>query len=173
MNNNLYPYLMISIRQNTKFVILTLNYKAMKSTFLLLIFFAAVITINFSACEPVDEGSTGGDIRDPFIGEWQFYESGLLKSAKSQSYIVTIAKDPGNSSQVILKNFGNSGSDDVTVTGLVTSSQIVVSSQKMSNGWTAEGSGSTTNPAKTAMSWQYSLTIAGSKETYTASATKQ
>ena len=145
----------------------------MKSTFRLFVLIAAVITINLSGCEPVDNGSTSGDARDPFIGEWQFLESGFLKSVQSQSYVVTITKDPNNSAQVILKNFGNAGSNDVSVFGLVTSSQIVVSSQKMSNGWTAEGSGSVTNPAKTIMAWDYSLIIAGSKETFTATATKQ
>jgi hypothetical protein len=143
----------------------------MKSTFRLISLFAIVTTIAFSGCEPVDD-TTGGDARDPYIGEWQFIESGY-KSTDGQSYIVTIAKDPNNSSQVILKNFGNSGSDDVSVFGLATSSQIVVSSQKMSNGWTAEGSGSVTNPAKTTMSWTYYLTIAGNKDPYTATATKQ
>lgn len=143
----------------------------MKSIFRLFILLAAVATITFSGCEPVDEPGSG-DARDPFIGEWQFIETGF-KSTDGQSYIVTITKDPNNSAQVILKNFGNPGSDDVSVFGLVTTSQIVVSSQNMSNGWIAEGSGIATNPAKTAMSWTYSLTIAGSKENFSATATRQ
>ncbi len=144
----------------------------MKSAYRLFIFIATLTVLLYQGCEPVDNTPAGDDVRDPFVGVWQFYETGF-KSTLAQSYIVSITKDPSNSSQVILKNFGNPGTQDVTVIGLVTASQIVVSSQSMSTGWTAEGSGKFNNVAKTTMAWTYSLIIAGSKEYHTATATRQ
>jgi len=126
------------------------------------------------ACEPVDENTTGDDPRDQFIGVWQFAESGFIKSTDGQSYIVTISKDAGNSSQVILENFGNPGLQDVIVTGTVTTNQIVVSTQNLSNGWTVEGSGKMNNANKTSMLWNYTIIAGGNEDTYNnVTATKQ
>ncbi len=144
----------------------------MKSTSRLFVLIATISVFLFQGCEPVDNTPAGDDARDAFVGVWQFYET-AFKSTMAQSYIVSITKDPSNSAQVILKNFGNPGTQDVTVIGLVTASQIVVNSQSMSTGWTAEGSGKFDNPAKTSMAWTYSLIIAGSKEYHTATATRQ
>jgi hypothetical protein len=144
----------------------------MKPTFRLFALFIILSGIIVAGCEPVEEDPTGSDIRDPFIGMWQFVENSSYKSTDAQSYVVSISKDPSNSSQVILKNFGNPGTQDISVIGLATSSQIVVSTQNMSNGWIVKGSGKISNPAKTTMSWTYSLIIAGSEEFFTANATK-
>lgn len=144
----------------------------MKSKFWLFILFTIATGILFSGCEPVEEDPTGGDIRDPFIGVWQLVESSSFKSTDAQSYVVEISKDPSNSAQVILKNFGNPGTQDVAVVGLATSNQIVISTQNMSNGWIVKGAGKISNTAKTTMSWNYSLIIAGSEEFYAATATK-
>lgn len=143
----------------------------MKNTFRFFLFLAALSGFLLSGCEPVDETTDGDDPRDTYIGVWQFLES--FKSADGQSYIVTIVKDPSNSSQVILENFGNPGTQDVSVTGIVTANQIVVSSQSMSNGWTVEGSGKIANVNKTSMTWSYSIIAGGDKEYYTATATRQ
>lgn len=144
----------------------------MKTTFRFFILLTVVTGFIFSGCEPVEEEPTGSDFRDPFIGVWQFVESSSYKSTDAQSYVVSISKDPSNSAQVILKNFGNPGTQDVEVIGLATSNQIVVSTQNMSNGWIVKGSGKISNPAKTTMTWTYSLIIAGSEEFFTATATK-
>ncbi len=143
----------------------------MKTAFRFLSIFAALTCLLFSACEPTDGDTTGDDPRDPYIGEWQFVES--LKSTEGQSYVVNITKDPDNSSQIILGNFGNPGSSSVSATGLVTSSQVVISSQKMSNNWTVVGSGHFTNLGKTTMSWSFSILAGGNLDPYTAVATKQ
>jgi len=145
----------------------------MKSTFRFFVLLLAITGILVSGCEPVDSPDEGGDPRDVFVGEWQIVESGLLKSMKGQTYSITIAYDPANSSQVLLKNFGNSGNNNIYAKGVVTSKQIVVSSQKMSNGWTVEGNGMINNVAKTSMSWTISVTAGGDKETVSATATKQ
>ncbi len=142
----------------------------MKTSFRLFLLFVAMSGLFISGCEPVDE-PTGSDDRDPYVGVWQFIES--FKSPVGQSYIVTISKDPDNSSQVLLQNFGNPGTQDVKVTGIVTSNQIIVTTQNLSNGWTVEGSGKITNVNKTSMSWTYSITAGGDKEYYTATASRQ
>jgi hypothetical protein len=142
----------------------------MKTTVLSILFALAFTSLFFIGCEPLDEGTTSDDPRDKYVGEWQFIES--FKSTEGNSYLVSISKDPNNSSQVILGNFGNPGSQSITVTGIATSSQIVVASQKMNNGWTIEGSGRTTNVIKS-MSWTYAITAGGDKTEYIATATKQ
>lgn len=143
----------------------------MKTAFRFLSIFIAITGLLFSACELTDGDTTGDDPRDPYIGDWQFAES--LKSTEGQSYVVNIAKDPDNSSQVILGNFGNPGSTSVYAVGLVTSTQVVISSQKMSNNWTVAGSGHFTNLSKTSMSWSFSITAGGNLDQYTAVAAKQ
>jgi len=142
----------------------------MKTIFRFFLTVAVLTILLIAACEPVDN-STSNDPRDPYIGEWQFIES--PKSTEGQSYIVNITKDPDNSSQVILGNFGNPGSNDISAKGIVTSSQLVVSSQQMSNNWIVDGSGKFSNSNKSTMDWTLSITAGGNKDTYTATATKQ
>jgi len=147
-----------------------INEFIMKRTFKLFFLLAAFTGLLVSSCEPVDDETTSDDLRDPYIGVWQFSE---LKSSDGQAYVVSITKDPGNSAQVILENFGNPGSSEVDITGLVFSNQIVISSQSMANGWVVEGSGKISNAAKTTMAWTYSITAGGDKVTYSATATRQ
>jgi hypothetical protein len=125
-----------------------------------------------SSCEP-DNTITDdtGDSRNEFVGVWRFTETGHLKSGQSQSYIVTISLDPDNSNQVILNNFGNPGDSNCNAFGLVTTNQIVVSSQSLNNGWIVEGSGKRTTSGH--MDWSYSITAGGDIEYYNASAVKQ
>jgi hypothetical protein len=145
----------------------------MKTYSLLFIVIAAFAGFFISGCEPAGNTVPGDDARDPFIGMWQFIEAGKLKSTEGQSYVVSITKDPDNSTQVILKNFGNPGSENITVIGIVTANQIVVSKQDMTNGWKAEGVGKFSNVAKTSMSWTYKLTIGPDEEYFTANASLQ
>lgn len=133
------------------------------------LFLASITILLISACEPVDN-PTDGDPRDSYVGEWQFYET--TKSTENQSYIVAIIKDPNNSSQVILGNFGGSGVNNISAKGIVTSSQIVVSSQQMSNNWIVDGNGEFANSSKTSMTWTFSITAGGTKDTHDATATK-
>lgn len=142
----------------------------MKTTVLLILFSLAFTSLFFIGCEPVDENGTG-DPRDKYVGEWLLNES--FKSTEAQSYIITISLDPNNSSQVIIGNLGNPGSQDITVAGLVTSSQVVVSKQNMSGGWAIEGSGKMANAANTAMTWTYIISAGGNTDEYTATATLQ
>lgn len=145
----------------------------MKTTFRFFFFFVLLSGFIVTACEPTTDPVAGDDARDPFIGYWQFLESGSYKSTDAQSYIVVVSKDPDNSAQVLLKNFGNPGTQDISVIGIVASSQIVVSQQNMSNGWVVEGSGKISNPTKTAMTWTYSITAGGEQFYYSATANRQ
>lgn len=144
----------------------------MKNRSLIFLFLSVITGFMLTGCEATDENITGDDVRDPYIGVWQFVESGF-KSTKAQSYIVSISKDPVNSSQVLLKNFGNPGTQDISVEGIVTANQIVISSQSMNNGWVVEGTGKTTNVNSSSMSWTYSITAGGDKLYYTATANRQ
>jgi hypothetical protein len=144
--------------------------KSVKITLLTFLLISAFVSILYSGCEPVDGNPTGDD-RDPYVGEWLLNEN--YKSTLSQSYIITISLDPVNSSQVIIGNLGNPGSQNITVKGTVTSGQVVVSSQKMSNNWIIEGSGKFSNVSKTTMDWTYTLTAGGNTDVYTATATLQ
>jgi hypothetical protein len=139
----------------------------MKTTFLIFLLLGALTSILYSGCEPVADNTTG-DPRDQYVGEWLFNES--YKSTESQSYIVKITLDPNNSSQVILGNLGNPGSRDITVKGTVTSGQLIVTKQTMSNSWAIEGAGQMSNTAKTSMAWTYSLWTGGDKVDYIATA---
>jgi hypothetical protein len=144
--------------------------KHMKATVILILLSLALTSLFFIGCEPMNDNTTG-DPRDQYVGEWLFNES--FKSTESQSYIVKITLDPFNSSQVILGNLGNPGLADITVKGTVTSGQIIVTKQRMSNGWDIEGSGQMSNVANTSMSWTYSLWTGGDKVDYIATALLQ
>jgi len=144
----------------------------MKNIFCVSLMVAALTILLISSCEPVDGDPASADARDAYVGEWQFIES--FKSTEGQSYIVTITKDPSNSSQIRLANFGNPGSNDIYAVGLVTAGQVVISQQTLTNGtFIVQGAGSFSNVAKTAMNWAFSITAGGSKDDYTATATKQ
>ncbi len=144
----------------------------MKTILSLSLFLSTLVILVVSACEPVDGDPVSDDPRDAYVGEWQFIES--FKSTEVQSYLVTITKDPANSSQILLANFGNPGSNDIYAVGLVTTSQVVISQQKLVNSsWVVQGAGSFSNVAKTVMNWNLSVTAGGEKNDYTAIATKQ
>jgi hypothetical protein len=136
-------------------------------TYLFILITLASASSFFIGCEAVDN-TTGDDPRDSYIGKWQFVED--LKNTEGQNFSVIITKDPDNSSQVILENFVNSGSG-VFIYGLVTSGQIVVSEQQMSNGWTIKGSGVIDPKTEKSMAWDYNLLIAVDWEHHKATAT--
>lgn len=141
----------------------------MKTTARGLFIVISIVSMLYTSCEIVED-TTDGDPRIPYTGEWQFLESNPLKSTNSQSYVASISIDSSNSSQVLIKNFGNSGPKVITK-GIVTSGQLVVSTQTLSNNWIVEGVGIMANTAKTEMTWTYSITAGGDLSNYTAAAT--
>jgi hypothetical protein len=80
----------------------------MKKRFAVLpLFLFSVLILLFTGCELEDE-DPDADPRQKFLGTWQFDESEL--KSNQAFYQVTISIDPGNSAQVLLRNFGNIGS---------------------------------------------------------------
>jgi hypothetical protein len=118
------------------------------------------------ACE-FDDVEPDGDIRDKFVGIWRFDES----EAKSDLtfYNVQITKDPGNTSQVLLRNFGNVGNFH-SAYGIVTTNRITVTSQTVAS---IIISGSGTTVSNTRMNWTYSINDGADLINYTAVADKQ
>ena len=142
----------------------------MKTLINLSIFIAALTLLFISACEPVED-PTNTDAREPYVGEWQFNEQ---KSTDRLAYVVYITKDPNNSSQLILENFGSSGIAGDIVKAVVTTNQMVIAKQTMNgSGWVVEGNGQMSNPAKTVMTLNYYFIIGADKETHITTATKQ
>lgn len=117
--------------------------------FLLLITLAA---LQFPACLPTDENPNPDDPVAKFLGEWKVNET-----CNRGNYLVTITKDPGNSSQVLLDNFGNPGPGYDPAVGLVTTNSITVSSQSIGEGWTVSGVG--TYHSDGTITWTYTLVI--------------
>lgn len=126
----------------------------------------ALAAMFFSACA-LDEDDPDADFRSNFIGTWRFNES----EAKSDLafYTVIISIDPQNSSQVLLKNFGNVG-DFHSAYGIVTATRITVTSQNIAS-LTLSGTGNLLS--NSLMAWSYSINDGADLIHYTATANKQ
>jgi hypothetical protein len=135
--------------------------------------FAVLLFISMiSGCETTNpDGPDTSDDRDPLIGSWIFAESASSRGVNS-TYTVVVKKDPSNSSQVLLSNFGNSGGDEPY--GIVTSGtpmKITIPSQTIPSQWIVVGVGTLATSSK--MNWTYSITAGGDKTDYIATATLQ
>jgi hypothetical protein len=135
--------------------------------FLYLLTLAILISL-IDGCEPDNTDGPDTDVRDKYLGTWIFTEGSANRSVKA-TYSVVISKDPSNSSQVLLANFGDSGG--AAALGIATSSRITVPAQSIASDWAVEGSGSLSNSST--MSWTYSITAGGDKTDYIATATLQ
>jgi hypothetical protein len=105
------------------------------------------------------------DSRAKFIGDWKVYED-----CTRGNYMAEIILDPGNSTQVLIENFGNPGPGYDPAVGLVVSNSIKVSSQNIGEGWTVSGQG--TYQQDGSIQWTYTLIISGFKEECTAAYTR-
>lgn len=125
-----------------------------------------MLVVLLPSCE-LEDVDPDADIRDKFIGTWRFDES----EAKSDLtfYSVAISKDPGNSSQVLLQNFGNVGNFH-SAYGIVTTNRITVTSQSIAS-FTISGSGNSVSGTR--MDWTYSINDGADLINYTAIAEKQ
>lgn len=132
----------------------------------LLLMATAIFVLLLPACE-IDEDDNGANPRDKFLGTWRFNES----EAKSELafYNVSIVIDPGNSSQVLLRNFGNVGNFH-SAYGIVTTDRITIPSQTVAS-LTISGSGTLTSNSR--MTWTYSINDGADLINYTAIAEKQ
>ncbi|MCK9617266.1 MAG: hypothetical protein M0R21_05465 [Lentimicrobiaceae bacterium] len=135
---------------------------------IVLIFISFVL---FQSCTPDNEEDPYVDYRDDFIGTWRFNETSL-KYDISSYYPVYISKDPANSFQVLLSNFGNPGTGYSPVYGIVSENNIEIPQQNTGDGWLIkEGSGVKITSSQ--MEWHYKITIGGDEESHTAIAEKQ
>ena len=133
-----------------------------------LFFFVAMA---FSSCViDEDPDPDDGDVRDKFTGSWRFTETEGFKSDLGISYTVTITYDPGNSSQVLLRNFANAGGN-YSAYGIVTTNRITVPAQELAPGFLVSGSGSLSG--QDLMNWDYTIAAGGDQNYYTASASRQ
>ncbi len=120
-----------------------------------LLLLGLIVVLGSISCNPDDDGFVDpGDERDKFMGSWNVTET-CLKT----NFNVVITKDPNNSAQLLLANFGNPGPGYAPTIGLVAGNKIFVSNQTIGDGWTVSGTG-TLQDANT-ISWTYTLVIAG------------
>lgn len=123
------------------------------------------LTIIQSCVIEGDDDVIPTDARSKFLGEWKVNES-----CTRGNYMATISLDPGNSTQVLIDNFGNPGPGYDPAVGLVVSNTIKVSSQNIGEGWTVSGQGNYQQNGS--ILWTYSLVVSGYKEDCTAEFTR-
>jgi len=132
----------------------------MKSKILLIMI--SVFVLQMPACVPTDDDVYPDDPVAKFLGDWKVNEN-----CSRMTYDVSIIRDPGNSTQVLIYNFGNPGPGYDPAVGLVVSSSIYVNSQTVGEGWTVDGKG--TYQSGGTIQWDYTLVIPPSE--YNCSAT--
>lgn len=130
-----------------------------------------LFALALSSCIPEDEVDPDyGDPRDKFVGTWRLTENEGYKNGLGISYTIIISYDPGNSAQVLLKNFCNAG-NKYSAYGIVTTSRISIPAQEMAPGFLVSGTGNAAG--KSGMNWEYVITAGGDQNRYTATAVKQ
>ena len=117
-----------------------------------LLILISLAALQMPACLPADEVVNPDDPVAKFLGSWKVNES-----CKRMNYNVDILQDPGNTSQVLIYNFGNPGQGYDPAVALVVSNTIYVSSQTIGEGWTVSGKG--TYQVGGTISWDYVLII--------------
>jgi hypothetical protein len=131
----------------------------MKSSILLILL--SVMALSMPACLPVDEDVDPDDPVAKFLGTWKVNED-----CRRLNYNVDIQRDPGNSAQVLIYNYGNPGAGYDPAVGLVVTNSVFVSSQTIGEGWTVSGKG--TYLSNGTISWDYKLIIASTEYNCTA-----
>ena len=133
---------------------------------LLSILFSALLMLG--ACDSGDDNNPSPvpDARDKFVGDWAVNNENCGKA----KYVASISKDPSNSAQVLINNFGFSGSAEAD-TAIIAGSSIVLYKQMNGEGWEVQGTGS--YKSNESIEWTYSLLISGNLENCTATYVKQ
>ena len=125
----------------------------------------SLLALHMPACLPVDEDVNPDDPVAKFLGAWKVNES-----CRRMNYNVDIQQDPGNTTQVLVYNFGNPGPGYDPAVGLVVSNSIYISSQTIGEGWTVSGKG--TYQSGGTISWDYALIIPPTEYDCTATFTR-
>jgi hypothetical protein len=121
----------------------------------------AFVALQINSCVPVDDTVDPTDPVAKFLGDWS-----VTETCNRGNFSVTIEVDPGNSSQVLLHNFCNTGPGYDPAVGLVVSNAIHVSSQTIGEGWTVSGKG--TYQSDGTINWDYDLIIPPNEESCSA-----
>lgn len=131
--------------------------------YLIVVFLSVLI---FPSCTEEDIINPVDD-RQAFIGTW-----GVNENCLRDAYSVTIEADPGNSSQVIIKNFWLIGYQEKPPYAIVAGTSITIPSQTMCNddNNTVSGSGEMKNGK---IEWEYSVNDGADLYTCTAVYEKQ
>ncbi len=94
--------------------------------------FIAILFI-FQACTIEDGDSDYTDTRDKFLGTWNVSDQpGRI------NYVVSIVKNPAQSTQVILNNFADMGGSAI---GLVVGNRIIIDKQNIGDDFLSNGTG--------------------------------
>jgi hypothetical protein len=133
----------------------------------ILIVLLAFLPMLFSSCELDEDDDPFADPRDKFNGTWRLNES----EAKSSMafYNILISVDPGNTSQVLIRNFANTGNNHAAY-GIVTTNRITVPAQTIAS---LDVSGTGVLSSIIRMNWTYSVNDGADLINYTATAEKQ
>lgn len=132
-----------------------------------LLFSTLTLIVSLVGCIIEEDDPSLDDIRDKFTGTWRFDEKEVKSTAAF--YDVLITKDPANSSQILLRNFGNTGNFQQAY-GIVTASKITVPTQTIAS---VIMTGAGTLSGSTRMLWTYSINDAADLKNYSATANKQ
>lgn len=158
-------------------LVLTFNPKTgnvMKNYSLAFIHLFLLSVLFISGCTEDDligPNGTNEDIRNKYIGNWLFDEQEATKHMFA-FYSVEITIDPGNSAQVLLENFGNTGANYEPPCGLVFDSRIKIEDQTIGDGWQLKDAiGRLIEPGE--MEWEYTLIVGGDAQNYTVTAALQ
>lgn len=125
-----------------------------------------ISSLILSSCIEESDPFNLPDDRDVFLGIWDVSES-----CSKDFYSVEIIKDPSNSAQVLIKNFGNIGSCSNPPFGIVAGSSIFVSKQTICSGsFEVSGNGELN---KNKITWGYTINDGADLFTCSATYTKQ
>ncbi len=134
----------------------------MKNRFYMIVI--GLLVLQIMACTTTDNTDPGDPVTK-FLGTWK-----VTETCQRMNYNVDIQQDPGNSTQVLIYNFGNPGAGYDPAVGLVVSNTINVDSQTIGTGWTVSGTG--TYQSNGTISWVYALIVPPNNYSCTATFSK-
>ena len=115
-------------------------------------FVAVLLVVLLSGCALDEEVLPDDDAVSSYLGVWSVIDN----EVKTINYEVVISKNPGNSAEILLDNFAQSGD---ALVGLVTGNTVTIANQTIGNGWTVSGTGRYISSSR--LEFTYALTIGG------------
>ena len=101
------------------------------------IVFGLFLALNLISCTVEDDPLNPTDDRDAFLGSWN-----VIESCSKDAYTVSITKDPSNSSQVIIENFGLIGYNEKPPYAIIAGSILTIPKQLVCDDESLEVEGS-------------------------------